>query len=230
MISKKGYLIICLLFIFLNMYATVWAGDESGSFYMQPMFGKMILGEDDENVKGSSYDLTMLGAAVQKALNASKAKKAFEYGIECGAIASWENDVRTFNISSGPSGGTVAVVAKNKWFLGDFFFGGFASYNLGKWARIYVGAGPLIVYGRRHVRPEGEDGGGATPVEDLVEDDSGAGLYGRTGLEFYITEKILLGASARFMKSNLTFNHPDDPMGDIDVEGVQGFLTFAVKL
>ena len=41
MISKKGYLIICLLFIFLNMYATVWAGDESGSFYMQPMFGKM---------------------------------------------------------------------------------------------------------------------------------------------------------------------------------------------
>lgn len=217
--------------VWLILFLTVWAGAVSGDpgeerLYIQPLFGKMQLGEDNPQVEGSAYELTFLGVAVQQPLNPPRAVEAFQYGMEAGFMGSWENDVRAVQISSGPEGGTVRVQISNQWFLGDLFFGGFASYTIAERVRLYAGAGPLIVYGRRHVEPE--SGSDSEPdVPPNVEQGLGVGAYARAGLEVSLTKKFLIGGGVRGLTTGLTFK---ESVGDVRIEGVQGYLNFTMML
>jgi hypothetical protein len=218
--------------VWLILFLTVWAGAVSGDtggdrFYIQPLFGKMQLGEDDPNIEGGSYELSFLGIAVQQPLNPPRAVEAFQYGMEAGFVGSWENDVRAVQISSGPDGGTVKVQISNQWFLGDLFFGGFASYTIAERVRLYVGAGPLLVYGRRHVEPEPESESDTEYVPPNVEQGLGLGVYARAGLEVTLTKQFRIGAGVRGLTTGLTFK---EGVGDVRVEGVQGYLNFTMML
>ncbi len=53
----------------------------------------------------------------------------------------------------------------------------------------------------------------------------GVGVYGRAGAEIRLVDRSFLGLGVRWVATELDF---DQPIGDLDVEGWQGFLTFTV--
>lgn len=181
------------------------------------------MSEDDERIKGGGYDLPLLGIGFQQPVNPVEKNAKLEYGFELTAIGSWENDVRVAEISSGPSGGKVVVKFDNRWFLGDLAWGGYASYTVWKRLRVYAGIGPLFVYGRRHVKPAEN---GSDNLEETIEEGGGLGGYVRTGIDFRLTERYLLGACVRGMTTNLSF---DDDIGKVRVEGIQGMAILTIQ-
>jgi len=108
--------------------------------------------------------------------------------------------------------------------LVDFFGGGYVSVDFAKRLRIYAGAGPLIIYGRREFEPEDS---GSISIQTETESDLSVGVYGRMGLEFKLTDIFLVGVSLRGIKTSLEFN---EPVGKIEIEGLQYFLNLSIKI
>ena len=102
-------------------------------------------------------------------------------------------------------------------FLFDYFFGGYVSFEPVKWLRLYLGAGPLIIYGTRETE---QDDPNTQEVETRSESGLSAGVYGRTGVDIIFAEKFILSAGIRRTKTGLSF---EETTGEVDVEGWQYF-------
>ena len=113
-------------------------------------------------------------------------------------------------------------------FLGDLFFGGYTSMNIGKRIRLYLGGGPLLIYGQRKIDPE-EDNPDTSDIiyESTYESEWNVGVYARTGVDFIVSDKFIFGLSARGIKTNLDF---DNKGKDTKVEGVQFLFTLSAAL
>ncbi|MBC2715390.1 MAG: hypothetical protein HF978_08785 [Desulfobacteraceae bacterium] len=188
--------------------------------HCQAMGMSMTLEEDDVNVDGDDYHFYLFGAAAQRPYH----KNRLEYGIEGGLMFSMENDTRLVEISSGPDGGTIKVEFENQMLLIDYFGGGYVGFCLTKRLRLYAGAGPLIVYGRRAFDPEKNED---ESIKSEVESKLSAGFYGRTGIEFKITDNFMLGAGIRALTSGLKFK---EPAGKIQYEGIQYVFSISYEI
>jgi opacity protein-like surface antigen len=202
--------IIIFILLIMDFNSIGYAKDpDTPLYYCQVMGMNMTLEEEDADVDGDDYNLTIFGAAAQRPLK----KNGLEYGYEFGLLFSMKNDSRLIEASSGPSGGVIKVQFENQMLLIDYFGGGYVGYSFSKRLRLYAAAGPLIVYGRRAFDSEEED-----TIKSEIESKLSAGLYGRAGIEFKITDIFMIGTGVRAVKSGLKF---DEPAGKIRYEGIQ---------
>ena len=194
-----------------------------GQTAVQGMLGALSLDHDikfetestDEpgnTAETSIGTLPLIGIAGQLPL----AGRNVDIGFEAGIIFSWARDDAKA-VSTG--NGTVLVRVDNDLYLTDVFAGIFISRVLANKVRVYIGAGPMMVFGQLDADIEEET------FEDRHDSDSdfGAGGYVRGGLEFRLPDGSFLGFGVRAFKSDLDF---DDDLGDQDLSGVQGMLTF----
>jgi len=180
-------------------------------------YGNMIISNNDPDLEGGDYDFSIFGADVQKPIGG----RTFRYGIETGAVFSLDSAVRRLSASSGSEGGKVFVSVNINSFMIDYFFGGYLGFEPAKWLQLSVGAGPLLIWGRRETEPEAS-------IPEVITSESetgfGTGLYARTGIDIFITKNIGFNVGARFTETTLSF---EDTAGDIDIEGLQYYFGMA---
>jgi opacity protein-like surface antigen len=210
---------ICLCFTVLNFNSYVLADENEDDIIIQCILAQMNLEEDDTDVQDDNYELPFLGVAVQKPFNENR----LTYGLETGALLSWDNEKRHISASGGSSGGSATVVIDNQMFLFDYFLGGYVSIDIARRLRIYAGAGPLIVYGSRDMEPEEED----DTIQPVTESGVAFGVYARTGLELKIVDNFMIGAGLRSMTSGLEF---EDEVGKNKVEGIQYYISISFNI
>ena len=209
------------------------AQDDLNRIYVQGLMGTMRLHEGDftfENDSGSneplvfegeSADIPYLGFSMQQVLGGNR----LTYGVEGGFLASWKTEKWQVAVSDG----TAYVRIYNSMFLGDLFFGGYTSMNVGERIRLYLGGGPLLIYGQRKIDPEERDIPDDSDIiyETTYESEWNVGVYARTGVDVIVSDKFIFGLSARGIKTNLDF---DNHGRHTKVEGVQFLFTLSAAL
>lgn len=213
------YLLCALLFFFARGLPDALAEDAAYPLALQVMVGEMVIPNDDPQVRGGDYKVTLFGLAAQKPFWGSWAQA----GIETGALFNWKSETRAFAASGGGGGGSLAVAVDIQQFLFDYFFGGYASVQPIKWFRLYIGAGPLLIYGARETD---ETDPATSQTEEKSDSGFSAGVYGRGGIDIIFTKNFMLGAGVRGTQTGLSFS---DTAGKVDVEGWQyfGVITFS---
>jgi opacity protein-like surface antigen len=198
--------------------ADAFAQEDERPMTLQLMLGEMVIANDDPQISGGDYNITLFGAAAQKPFFGQLAQA----GIETGLLLNWESETRAYAASGGGGGGTLAVSADINQFLADYFFGGYVSLQPIKWFRLYIGAGPLLIYASRETE---ETDPATSQVEKKSESGFSAGVYGRAGIDLIFADKFMLGAGVRGTQTGLSLN---DTAGKVDVEGWQyfGVLSF----
>jgi len=147
-------------------------------------------------------------------------------GIEAGLLVSWMSDDASVAGSSGS--GKAAVRIDTSLVLLDLFFGVHLNFRLGQNAHAYVAAGPLLMIGWADDEREEEiRSTGRTIRISESDNDVGAGVYGRAGLEFGINENDSMGIGVRGLNTELEFS---EPTGEVDLKGVQVAVTYTRAL
>jgi hypothetical protein len=173
------------------------------------VYGQLVLDTENLDYEDDDYSVNLVGYDTQQCHGGDTLK----YGLEGGALLSWESDVRSIVVTGGDGGAKVAVSADISALLIDIFLGGYLSYEPSQWVRIYAGAGPLVLWGRRETDTLTADD---EPVKSGSESGFGVGIYGRAGFDVIFQENIGLTIGARFTQTSLSF---EDPVGEVEVEG-----------
>ena len=121
-----------------------------------------------------------------------------------------------------------ASISTSMWMF-DLAGGPYASLFLDKKKRVrlYVGGGPLMTYA--DFRTDTDYPEDDPDADDATDNESafGIGVYARTGFEFRIYEKGMLGLGARGTWSSVDFS---DVGGNTDLAGVAVFVSFTAGL
>jgi hypothetical protein len=147
----------------------------------------------------------------------------FTIGVEYGGILSgMMDDVDTY-----ANNGNARVTFDTSLFLLDLFVGPQANWWIGDRFRLYGGAGPLLMVG--YISADFEE----REIEDELDIElnesetvAGFGGYARLGAEFVFRGGSSLGLGVRGFTSSLDF---EDTLGEVDINGVQGFITYTAK-
>jgi hypothetical protein len=132
-----------------------------------------------------------------------------DFGLEGLLSFGWRSDAEAFVVG----GGGAAIAIDVDMLVFELFGGPFASMMLGDKLRLYGAAGPLMQFA-----DYAQTGGG------LADDGSGFGYgwYARTGLEFALPSRTLIGFAVRWSDSEVDLG---GRLGDLELEGVQAVLT-----
>lgn len=154
---------------------------------------------------GDLDQLPLIGGGGQWKLGGERV----DFGLEGLLSFGWQGDAEAFVIGSG--GAAVAIDVDLLVF--ELFGGPFASVFLGDKLRLYGAAGPLLQWA-----DYSQEGNG------LADDGSGfgAGWYARTGLEFVLPSRTLIGFGVRWSESTVDLG---GSLGDLELEGLQAVLT-----
>ena len=182
-------------------------------------YGKMIIPNNNSNIEGNDFDINIFGVDAQGPFGGGLLK----YGIETGAVFSLDSDVRHFRASSGSSGGTAAVAVDVDSFMMDYFFGGYLGLELSKWLRLYVGSGPLLIWGIWETEPKESD---SEELSSESEIEFGAGLYARAGIDIFLSKLFGLNMGVRINKTTMRF---EGKGGEVDLEGLQYYFGLAFR-
>lgn len=200
--------------------------DESGTAG-QALIGVAAFGGDDLAFQAgdgagttATVDISsmpLIGIAGQMPLTEDR----FSGGIEGGVLFGW----RGRDSSTTGGNGTAVVRLDVAMTLLDAFFGGFVNVQLGERSRLYLGAGPYMMFGQTdYERWTNNGAGGLGNRVDQTESSFGYGVYGRAGVETRVANG-LLGVCGRVTQGSLDY---DQIANDLDLTGVQGLLTFTV--
>ena len=217
--SKRWMVLIFCTVISLLLANTAFPQDLKENIAGHAFLGYMNVPTTDPNIDSSSYDISIFGADAQKAFGGD----IFKYGVETGAVFSWDSYVQYFRASSGPNGGTVSVSVVVDSFVMDYFFGGYIGFEPIKWLRLSAGAGPLLTWGMRQSEPE-ESSSDEITANSVVE--FGAGVYARAGVDIFFSETFGIIAGARRTQTTLSF---EDTAGQTDIEGWQYYVGLAFR-
>jgi len=188
----------------------VW---RTGHTLMQGFFGvsyfeHVEVEDSDATVDGDRGDLDQLpligGGGQWKA-----GGERLDYGLEGLMSFSWRGDAEAFVI--GGSGAAVAVDVDLLLF--ELFGGPFVSTFVGDKLRVYGAVGPLMQFA-----DYSQSGAG------LADEGSGFGVgwYARTGVEFMLPSRTLIGVGARWSDTEVDL---DGHLGDLEIDGLQVVLT-----
>jgi hypothetical protein len=181
---------------------------------MQGYFG--VTEYDDFEVDGGSFgrvdgggedaaEMPLLGGGAQWKMGGDK----IDLGLEGLFSIGWRSNATAIAIG----GGGAAVAVDVDTFLLEFYGGPFANLFLGDKVRIYASAGPLVEWADYD-----QDIGGSH--------DSGSGFgygyYARTGIEFAIGGRAMLGVGTRWSDSSIDL---DGGLGDLEMQGFQFVVT-----
>ena len=154
---------------------------------------------------GDLDELPVIGGGAQWKLGGERV----DFGLEGLMSFSWRANAEAFVIGGG--GAAVAVDVDISLF--ELYGGPFASLFLGDKLRLHGAAGPILQFADYE-----QEGGG------LADDGSGfgAGWYARTGLEFVLPARTLLGFGVRWSDSTVDLG---SGLGDLELEGLQAVVT-----
>jgi hypothetical protein len=148
-----------------------------------------------------------------------------QLGVEGGILFGWRSRSTSAVIASNQA---VVKIDSSLWLL-DFSAGVCLNQRLGSRWRLYLAAGPAMVFGEydadEDVRAmEGAVDPAADPaVRGGSESEFGVGGYARAGLEYEFAPLSLVGFSVRGLATNMEF---DNTVDSSRVRGVQAFITF----
>lgn len=149
--------------------------------------------------------MPLIGGGGMWAMNEGRITVGPEAGIDFGFRSSGGAFVST--------GGGAAVAVDIDLLLVNLYAGLFANTFLGQKWRVYVGAGPLLQFA------DYEQAG-----ESVADDGSGFGVgyYVRTGLEYMLPNRWMVGVGGRWIDSEIDLS---GELGDLEVQGTQLFLS-----
>lgn len=191
-----------------------------------------------EPVEVSWDNLPTFGIEVETPYSENR-EQGLEYGINVGGGFSWKGDGNTFRGTAGGSDGANAIFTiDNSFFLAELHFGGYLRGHLGKFADLYIGGGPALIFASHDLEDEDveEDDGfgsvsGPVTLDDGTvilskdsSDDLIFGYYGRAGIEIDVGNNSQMGLGVRYLGGELDF---DDTVGEVDLEGIQLLFTYS---
>lgn len=143
----------------------------------------------------------------------------FNYGMEAGLLFGW----RRRDVSAYSNLNTTVIRVDTSLNTLDMFVGLFWSRVIGGSTRVFVGAGPSMMFADYDGDQDEDDGSGNTTTVDTSESAFGIGGYARAGVEFRLRDGSMMGLCVRGVRNNLDFSHTKDQ----DVTGVQAFITYS---
>ncbi len=140
-------------------------------------------------------------------------------GLEASFLLGFQADELNY-LSAGGSGLYVSV-STSMWMF-DLAGGAYANVYLdpNRNVRAYVGGGPLIMYASYRVDRDYSDG---SDGDSETESHLGIGAYARTGIEFRVHDRGMLGVGARTTWTHIDFT---DVGGRAEMTGIGGFITY----
>lgn len=172
------------------------------SFFELSTEGGSKLALDDEDAT-----FPTVGGGAQWKLAGS----GIDFGLEGLLQFAWNGNVAAF-VSTG---GGAAVAVDVDLLVFDLYAGPFVSCVLGKDARVYAGAGPLLRWGIY-------DQNGPTTATSGDGDGFGVGWYARTGVDFSVARNMMLGVVVRWSDTTMDVG---GGFGDLDVHGFDTAIT-----
>jgi hypothetical protein len=185
-----------------------------GQTVMQGFFG--VTEFDDFAVDGGSFgqidgggedaaELPLLGGGAQTKLGGDK----IDFGLEGIFSMGWRSNATAFAIG----GGGAAIAVDVDTFLLELYGGPFANMFLGEVGRVYASVGPLVEWADYDQEIGGAHDSGS---------GFGFGFYARTGIEFAIGRRTMLGVGTRWSDSTIDL---DGGLGDLEMQGFQFLVT-----
>lgn len=144
----------------------------------------------------------------------------FQYGLECSFLLGFMVD----DISFWSTGhGTIVNISADMWMF-DLAGGPYGSVFLDKKKklRVYAAAGPLLTYANYRSDPDIN-----IPEYNVSESVFGLGLYARTGVEFRIYDKGMLGLGVRGSWASVDLSEVG---GKSELTGIAAFVSFTAGL
>jgi hypothetical protein len=186
-----------------------------GQVIMQGFFGvneydTMKVKHGNVDIDGSGEDsaeLPTIGGGAQFKLGG----KRIDFGLELMFSFAWRANATAIAVGSG--GAAVAVDIST--FTTELYGGPFANLFLGDKARIYASVGPMLQWASYD-----QDAGDFGVVHDSGS-GFGTGFYARTGIEFMLTNRSMLGLGVRWSESEVDLGST----GDLELDGIQWALT-----
>lgn len=234
---------LCLLLSVISQGARAdWSQDDKPD-RVQVFLGAMDIDDDVgelQNDQGEPVDvdfdnLPTVGIEVETPWGNRK-EEGLEYGINAGGGLSWSGNGTSFRGTVGGEGANVVFRIDNSFLLAELHFGGYLRAHLGKWADLYVGGGPALVFGSHDVEDTEDENGDSIDREPvrladgtviLTSDNSNDvafGYYGRAGIEFNVGNNSQMGVGVRYLGAEMDF---DDTIGSVAVDGLQVLLTYS---
>ena len=155
--------------------------------------------------RGDLDEIPLIGGGGQWKLGGER----IDMGLETMLSFSWRGDAEAFVVG----GGGAAVAIDVDLLLFEIYGGPFASTMLGDKVRVYGAAGPLFQFADY------------SENDDIIDDDGsgfGVGWYARTGVEFALPSRVLIGFGVRWSDSDIDLS---GGLGDLEIEGLQGLIT-----
>jgi len=144
----------------------------------------------------------------------------FQYGLECSFLLGFRFD--KVNSAYLGGGGLYISISTSMWMF-DLAGGPYASLFLDKNQniRIYAAAGPSMTY--VDYRSERDESGTSTGTYTNSESAFGLGVYARTGFEFRVHERGMLGLGIRGTWSDIDLSSVS---GSSELVGAAAFVTY----
>lgn len=199
---------------------------EQPTIYMQVFLGELQLDDntvtatrDDIEYEGELDDIPYLGGTAQVAMHDGM----FSYGWEGGAFVSWINDEVSYIARSGTQGGQVRIAVDNAFWSIETSIGLWAAVRPIDRMRLYVSAGPLLIFGRADTdgpdddqQPQPAPNTAVITNQENHDTDWSPGGYVRAGVEFRLSGNTWMGLNVRHMKTDLNL---EDSIGRFDIDG-----------
>ena len=207
------------------------AADDFPPTYVQAFIGAAEFDEDPMTFSKASGDdpdayttndlssMPFLGVGGQYAFSEGNS----HFGLDGTILVGWRS--RDSSVSAG-NGQAELKLDTNLWLV-DLAMGVYAQTIFGQRWRLYVAAGPLMLFGEYSEDSEEEDLE-ATPTEERKSSSSDSGFgfggYARAGLEYRLANNAFMGLCVRGVTTNLEF---DNALDDSGLSGVQGFISYS---
>jgi opacity protein-like surface antigen len=189
---------------------------ETGQLVLQGFFGAsffrtmQLTGGSGPDVDGSDEPIAQMptiGGGGQYKLGGDGVDLGFEM------MFSFSGRANAAAIAIGGGGATIAI--KVDMFLFELYGGPFANVFLGDNTRVYASAGPVMEWADFTQQSE------SASIDDHGM-GFGTGWYARTGIEFAMTDRTMIGFGVRWSRSTVDL---DNSLGTLDLEGFQAVFT-----
>lgn len=179
------------------------------------------VGEGGDAFEGELDDLPFFAGGIQQINGGSWIR----YGWEAGAMLSWQADT----VAAYVNNGTVKVSISNDFFMFGTSVGALIDVPLGRFARIFVSAGPSISFGSLRLKQQNGPEVSPQVVYNVNEHETefGLGGYASAGLVIVPEKNFEVGLVIRESKLGLNFSGDDF---ESHYEGQQYLLTFGARL
>jgi len=232
--KNRAFLMSCLTMLIVLAVLPAsdgWAADDFPPTYVQAFIGAAEFDEEqmtfsetssDDPASATTNDLSsmpFLGVGGQYAFSEGNT----HFGLDGTILVGWRS--RDSSVAAG--NGQARVKLDTDLWLIDLAMGVYAQTIFGDHWRVYVAAGPLMLFGEYAEEAEEDDPEVTTNEEsEHSSSDSGFGIggYARAGLEYRLANNAFMGLCVRGVVSNLEF---DGALDDSGLSGVQGFLTYS---